>query len=192
MTFVYTALGAFMGFESSIGLIPIAALLSLAIGGDLVLAAGISVAAVAVGFGLSPVNIYTVGTGHRLAELPLFSGAGLRTVLCLSAAALLAAYNVRYFRRIRRDPQASLSGGLDAEGLALSKSIADYRMSTKDFVVVAITLAGLGVKLWGVFRSTPTGARNRSRCRSAWPRPSSACCCWRSPAASPPCCWRPA
>ena len=84
MTFIYGLLGVAIGYENNIAMIPIAAVLSLAIGGDLILAAGISVGAMTIGFGLSPINPYTVGTGHKLAELPMFSGALLRTVLCFS------------------------------------------------------------------------------------------------------------
>lgn len=40
------------------------------------LAAGISVGAITVGFGLSPFNPYTIGTGQRIAELPLFQAHG--------------------------------------------------------------------------------------------------------------------
>ena len=71
MTFIYGALGVFVGYEHNIALIPIAAVVSLALGGDLVLAAGISVGAVTLGFGLSPINPYTVGIGHKIGELPL-------------------------------------------------------------------------------------------------------------------------
>ncbi|MBL9215200.1 MAG: YfcC family protein [Opitutaceae bacterium] len=151
MTFLYGALGVFTGFESSIPLIPIAALLSLAIGGDLMLAAGISIAGVAVGFGLSPINPYTVGTAHKIAHLPLFSGAGLRTVLCVSALALLAWYNGRYFRKITGTPDASLSAGLNTKGLSFSRPIEDCRVTGRDLVVIGVLAAGLAVKLWGVF-----------------------------------------
>ena len=85
MTYIYGALGVFVGYEHNIALIPVAAIVSLALGGDLVLAAGISVGAVTIGFGLSPVNPYTVGVGHKIAELPLFSGALLRSILCFVA-----------------------------------------------------------------------------------------------------------
>ena len=81
MTFMYGLLGVTVGYENNIALVPIAAMLSLALGGDLMLAAGISVGAMTIGFGLSPINPYTVGTGHKLAELPMFSGALLRTAL---------------------------------------------------------------------------------------------------------------
>ena len=96
MTYLYGALGIFVGYEHNIALIPVAALVSLALGGDLVLAAGISVGAVTIGFGLSPVNPYTVGVGHKIAELPLFSGALLRSILCFVSLSYLAFYNFRY------------------------------------------------------------------------------------------------
>ena len=78
MTYVYGLLGVAVGYENNIAMVPIAAVLSLAIGGDLILAAGISVGAMTVGFGLSPINPYTVGTGHNLAELPLFRSGSCR------------------------------------------------------------------------------------------------------------------
>lgn len=151
MTFVFGALGAFVGYENNIAMVPIAALLSLAIGGDLVLAAGISVAAITVGFGLSPVNAYTIGTGHRLAELPLFSGALLRSMLCFSALSVLAFYNVRYFKKIIARPEDGLGQGLDTEGLQLSQPIADYRLTPRNAVVLTVFVATLVGMLYGVF-----------------------------------------
>ncbi|TRX56048.1 YfcC family protein [Fulvivirga sp. M361] len=152
MTFVYGFLGIAVGYENNIAMVPIAAVLSLALGGDLMLAAGISVGAMTVGFGLSPINPYTVGTGHRLAELPLFSGALLRSALCFASLTLLAYYNVRYFKKITKDPAASLGRGLNEKGLALSKPISEYSMTINNRLVVGIFMAGLGVILYGVFR----------------------------------------
>ncbi len=80
---------------------------------DLILAAGISVGAMTIGFGLSPINPYTVGTGHKIAELPMFSGALLRSVLCLFGLGVMAFYNVRYFGKIASNPQKSLAKGLN-------------------------------------------------------------------------------
>ena len=157
VTFLYGALGVFVGYEHNAAMIPVAAVLALAIGGDLILAAGLSVAAVTVGFGASPINPYTVGIGHQIAGLPLFSGWGLRTVLCVGALALLAAYNVRYYRRVvlqatgSQDGRDSLAAGLDTTGLALSRPLADYRLTARDGLVLACFAAGLAVMLYGVF-----------------------------------------
>lgn len=82
LTYLFGLLGVMVGYENNIAMIPIAATISLALGGDLMLAAAIAVGGVTVGFGLSPINPYTVGTGHKIAELPMFSGALMRSMLC--------------------------------------------------------------------------------------------------------------
>lgn len=151
MTFVYGFLGVAIGYENNIAMIPIAAVMSLALGGDLILAAGISVGAVTVGFGLSPINPYTVGTGHKIAEMPLFSGAELRSVLCFVALCMLAYYNVRYFKRITQDKDKGLGQDLDTEGFALSKPLEHYHMTKNNWLLLGIFAAGIIVMLYGIF-----------------------------------------
>ena len=151
MTFIYGFLGVAVGYENNIAMVPIAAVLSLALGGDLILAAGISVGAMTIGFGLSPINAYTVGTGHKLAELPMFSGALLRSALCFVALSIMAYYNVRYFKKITKNPEKSLGKGLDISGMSLSKPIKDYTVSANNWMVISIFLLGLLVILYGVF-----------------------------------------
>ena len=151
MTFIYGVLGVAVGYENNIAMVPIAAVLSLALGGDLVLAAGISVGAMTIGFGLSPINPYTVGTGHKIAELPMFSGALLRSILCFTALGIMAFYNVRYFKKINSHPEKSLGQGLNENDLALSKPIHEYRLSGNNWLVISIFIAGLLTILYGVF-----------------------------------------
>ncbi len=151
MTFIYGMLGIAVGYENNIAMVPIAAVLSLALGGDLILAAGISVGAMTIGFGLSPINPYTVGTGHKIAELPIFSGALLRSIFCFIALSLMAYYNVRYFKRITVDPSKSMGNGLDETNLGLSKSIEDYKLSLQNWLVITVFLSGLIVIVYGVF-----------------------------------------
>jgi uncharacterized ion transporter superfamily protein YfcC len=152
MTFLYGGLGVFMGYENNIAMIPIAALLSLAIGGDLILAAGIAVGGVTIGFGLSPFNAYTIGTAHKIAQLPLFSGAGLRSVLCFIGIAALAWHNVRYLNKLKTQPENSLGIGLETKGLELSKPLSEYSMSAKDIFTLMLFVVMMGMMLIGVFR----------------------------------------
>lgn len=151
MTFVFGMLGVGVGYENNIALVPIGAILALAIGGDLVLAAGISVAAITVGFGLSPINPYTIGTGHKIAQLPMFSGALFRSVMCFAALGILAYYNVRYFKKTEKDPDTSMGAGLNTEGFALSKKLEDYSMSTNNWMVALVFLGGMAIMLFGIF-----------------------------------------
>jgi uncharacterized ion transporter superfamily protein YfcC len=151
LTFIYGALGVFVGYEHNIAMIPIAAVVSLALGGDLVLAAGISVGAVTIGFGLSPINPYTVGIGHKIAELPLFSGALLRSALCFSALSMMAYYNVRYLKKILKHPEKSLGKGLNIDGISLSKPLSSYTISINNWLVLGAFMLGLAAILYGVF-----------------------------------------
>jgi len=151
MTFAYGLLGVAVGYENNIAMVPIAAVLSLALGGDLILAAGISVGAMTIGFGLSPINPYTVGTGHKIAELPMFSGALLRSALCFIGLSLMAYYNVRYFKKILKDQNKSLGIGLDITGMKLSKPLSEYKMSLQNILVILTFFIGLLIILYGVF-----------------------------------------
>jgi len=150
-TFIFGFCGVAVGYENNIALVPIAAVLALAIGGDLMVAAGISVAAITVGFGLSPINPYTIGTGHKIAEMPLFSGVEYRSILCFLGLALLAYYNLRYFKKIQQDPSKSLGLGLDTTGFSLTKKIEEYNMNGKDYAVLMVFLLGMIIMLYGVF-----------------------------------------
>ena len=128
ITFIYGLLGVAVGLENNIALVPIAAVISLALGGDLILGAGISVGSMIIGFGLSPINPYTVGIGHKLAELPMFSGALLRSILCFVGLSTMAFYNVLYFKKLTSSPKKSLAFGLNTDNLNLSKPINDLSL----------------------------------------------------------------
>ncbi len=150
-TFVYGMLGVFVGYENNIAMVPIAAVLVLALGGDLLLAAGVSVGAITVGFGVSPFNPYTVGIGHQLAQLPIFSGWLLRAALCLLSLSLLAWWNVRYLQKILANPAASLADGIDSSGFRLRAELASYRLTGRDGLILISFAGGLAVMLYGVF-----------------------------------------
>ena len=152
LTFMYGLLGIMVGYENNIATVPIAVVVVLALGGDLVLAAGVSLGGMTVAFGLSPINPYTVGIGHEIAGLPLFSGWWLRSILCGGALALTAFYNVRYYRRLLADPASGIGRGLDTSGLALSRPLAEYRITGRNWWLLGVFMAGLGAVLFGVFR----------------------------------------
>lgn len=151
LSFVYGVLGIAVGYENNIALVPLAAMVSLAIGGDLILAAGISVGAMTVGFGLSPINPYTVGLGHKLADLPLFSGAVLRLVFCLVALSIVAWYNVRYFKRLQASPEKGLGIGLDESGLSFKKDQKNQKLSSRDILILVVFLGGISAIVYCIF-----------------------------------------
>lgn len=108
ITFFFMVLGAFFGiFEEVIPLVPIMIALSYSLGWDSLVGLGMSILATNVGFSTAVFNPFTIGVAHKLAELPLFSGAGLRLVLFIVVYLILVAFLIRYAHRIDRHPEAS-------------------------------------------------------------------------------------
>ncbi|MFC3039676.1 YfcC family protein [Virgibacillus xinjiangensis] len=151
MTFVYGFFGIFVGLENNIALIPIAVLVSVAIGGDAMLGAGIGIGGVLVGFGLSPFNPYTVGVGHKIAEMQLFSGWLFRSILVFAILSVLAYFNVRYFKKILKNPGKSLGYDIDTQDMSLSKPLDTYHMRKKDIAMLLVFISGIIIMLTGIF-----------------------------------------
>lgn len=142
-TFIYGFFGVAVGFENNIALVPIAVLIASAIGCSSLVGTAMAVGGIGVGFALSPINPYTVGVAQGIAELPTFSGAWLRTLLVLAALGLLSFYICRFVTRMDfEEPD-------DAE--AMSKSLAEYRMSKRDKWTLGVFVVGLLLMLAGVF-----------------------------------------
>ena len=143
-TFVFGFFGIAVGFENNIALVPISLLVARAIGGSNMVGAGMAVGGIGVGFALSPINPYTVGVSHEIAELPMFSGAAVRAALVLLSLAGVAMYTTRALRI--HPPEED-----DDDGTGLSKPLDDYSLSWNDAKVLAIFGGGLVVMLVGVF-----------------------------------------
>ncbi|MEM6879463.1 MAG: YfcC family protein [Bacteroidota bacterium] len=147
LTFIYGFLGIFVGYENNIATIPIACVVVLALGGDLILAAGVAIGGMTVGFGLSPFNLYTVGVGHELSGLPMFSGAGLRSLLCLGGLGIMSWFNMRYFQRLKAGKTGQLGQGLDTSGFEFDPD--QRQLSTANWMQLAVFGAGLLAVIYG-------------------------------------------
>ena len=152
VTLIFGFLGATVGFENNIALVPIAVFVAIALGGDLMVGAGMAVAGIGMGFATSPINPYTIGTSDMIAQLPMFSGAGLRSLFCFTAVAITAHHTCRYMARILDDPSQSLVADISTEGLRLTHPIEEYHLKKSDKLVLTSFLIGLGIILYGVFK----------------------------------------
>jgi uncharacterized ion transporter superfamily protein YfcC len=143
-TFVFGFFGVAVGFENNIALVPIALLVARAIGGSNLVGASMAVGGIGVGFALSPINPYTVGVGQQIADLPIFSGAPLRTALVVTALCGVAMFSVRAIERYPVSEE-------DEEGTRLSKPIDEYALTWNDAKVLSLFGGGLALMLYGVF-----------------------------------------
>jgi len=106
-------------FETVYGLIPIFVALSIALGYDAIVGLCISIVAVAVGFASATTNPFTIGIAQSYAELPLFSGIGLRWIVFVVFVSITIIYVMRYANKIKKDPTKSLMYGVADAGLKL-------------------------------------------------------------------------
>lgn len=138
-TYLYGVFGITVGFENNIALVPVALLLSGALGYSNIVGACIAVGGIGVGFALSPINPYTVGVSQSIAGLPIFSGALLRCALVISALSLLAWYITRFVApHSPHDPESEKTE-------TLTHSIQHYRMSRRDIAVMLAFLFAIVV-----------------------------------------------
>ncbi len=66
---------------------------------------------VGFGFAAATFNPFTVGVAQTLANIPLFSGTGLRALFFLVVISISIFYLLRYARKIERDPNKSVTRG---------------------------------------------------------------------------------
>ena len=108
ITFFFMLVGAFFGiFEEVVPLVPIMIALSYSMGWDSLVGLGMSILATNLGFSAAVTNPFTIGVAQKIAELPLFSGFGLRILIFIAVYAVLAVFLVLYARKIERRPEAS-------------------------------------------------------------------------------------
>ncbi|MCG9658069.1 AbgT family transporter [Vibrio mediterranei] len=142
-TFIYGFFGVAVGFENNIALVPVAVLISAAVGYSRLVGTVMAVGGIGVGFALSPINPYTVGVAQGIAELPTFSGAGLRTALVIASLALLSLFICKKVTKMDFVEQDDSTG--------LKKDLSEYSMNRENKLTLAAFVAGLGVMLYGVF-----------------------------------------
>ncbi|MBQ4490385.1 MAG: YfcC family protein, partial [Pyramidobacter sp.] len=83
---------------------------------------------------------------------PIFSGALIRTAYCVVALAILAQQSCSYMKRLRQDPSKSYVLGVDTEGLALSKPLEEYSLTTTHKLVLAIFIIGMASIVYGTLK----------------------------------------
>jgi uncharacterized ion transporter superfamily protein YfcC len=101
--------------ELALVYVPVILPLMIALRFDSVTAAGVALLATTSGFTAGVLNPINTGLGQTIAEVPLWSGLGLRAVLFVCILGAAVAYLTRYAARVRANPGASLMAGDAAE-----------------------------------------------------------------------------
>lgn len=141
--------------ELALVYVPVILPLMIALRFDSVVAVATALLATTAGFTAGVLNPINTGLGQTIAQLPLYSGVGLRTVLliCLVGAAVL--YLMRYALMVQADPGRSLMAGDAAEHRKRRVYVHDADQAAMTFSArqkwggIAV-LGFLAVLVWGV------------------------------------------
>jgi len=138
--------------EETIVFIPIGIILARALGFDSLTGTAMVIMGAACGFTSGFMNPFTVGVAQTIAELPLFSGMGLRLVVLVTLIAITSIYISRYGNRVKKDPSFSYVSDIEEQEKSQIIDLNDLGKITGRQLLVLLTLAsGVGMIIWGVF-----------------------------------------
>jgi uncharacterized ion transporter superfamily protein YfcC len=141
--------GAIFGMaEETIPFVLIFVPLARSLGYDAVVGVAIPFVGSQAGFAAAFLNPFTVGVAQGIAEVPLFSGIGLRLGLWCITTGIAIAFVMAYAARVKRDPSRSAVAGLPAPEGAGSPTHDDQagapRELSRRHAAVLVTF-GLGI-----------------------------------------------
>jgi len=161
ISFLFSAGGAFVGIQQSFwSFTPVVALLTIAMGYDVVVAFVAVAVANNIGYMCGPLNMWNVGVAQQISELPLFSGLGMRLFIWVLFMAMLLVYTWLYCRKITKDPTKSIVYDLrdTSEALAQEAAPATKLTSRRKIALVCLIAEFVGlVILIGFFKMTSSG-----------------------------------
>ena len=104
LSLFFMLMGTLMGScEEIIPLVPIVVSLTTSLGFDAMTGLGISILAGSCGFSSGVANPFTIGLAHRLAGLPMFSGAWYRIIIFITIYIVLMFFIIRHAKKIAKD-----------------------------------------------------------------------------------------
>lgn len=141
--------------ELALVYVPVILPLMIALRFDSVTAVAIALLATTAGFTAGVLNPINTGLGQTIAQLPLYSGMGLRALLLVCLLAAAVAYVMRYAALVRRDPSRSLMAGDAAEAEKRRSFVHDAERAAMRFTPRQVwggvaALGFLGILVWGV------------------------------------------
>jgi len=152
---VFSVAGGTFGMaEEAIVFVPIGIALSRALGYDAITGTAMITLGAACGFTSGFMNPFTVGVAQKIAELPLFSGIGVRIVFLLIFLVITTIYIMRYAERVKKDPSTSFVRELEIEEKDKVIDLSNLpQLKPYHNLVLATVVIGFAFIIWGVFKN---------------------------------------
>ena len=150
ITIVMTAFavcGATFGMaEEALPFVVVLVVVSLQMGFDPIVGVSMVVMGLYAGYSAGPLNPFNTGIAQGIADLPLFSGMGLRIILMLGALVIAVFFTVRHGQRYKKL-------GIDNTALLQEFSMQEERSLNKvDVAILLILTSTIGILIFGVVK----------------------------------------
>lgn len=141
----FAVCGATFGMaEESLPFVVILVVVSLKMGFDPIVGVSMVVIGLYCGYSAGPLNPFNTGIAQGIAELPIFSGMGLRIILMIGALIIGIIFTVRHGKKYKRL-------GIDNSHLLEEFTAEEERpMNKVDVIILLILAATIGVLIFGV------------------------------------------
>ncbi|MFB4158878.1 YfcC family protein [Geomicrobium sp. JSM 1781026] len=150
MTLVFALLGAMIGSaEDALVYIAIITPLVLALGFDKLTAFAIVFVGMSMGFTAGITNPFNVGVAQTVAELPTFSGMGLRIILFIALYGATVSYIYLHVMRIKKNPSLGVFGNEEERAIA-GKGTTVEKLTVPHKAILSLLLVTFIIMIYGV------------------------------------------
>ena len=132
-----------------VALIPLGILLAKGLGYDSVVGFAMIYLGSYAGFNVGWGNVFTVGIAHSIAELPMFSGFGVRVFFHIVNLLLTFGFVYLYIRKIQADPTRSLVYSAEEAAQEANHFEEHESMDLRHMLCTAIVVISFGAIIYG-------------------------------------------
>lgn len=152
MVIIFSLMGGTIGMsEETIIFVPIGIMLARGLGYDAMVGASMIFLGAACGFNSGFMNPFTVGVAQGIAEVPIFSGIGLRLIIWIVFNAVTIWYILRYAKKVKEDPSQSIVRDLEEKERHKVMDINNIpEFTTVHKLVLTVFVLGLILIIYGV------------------------------------------
>ncbi|MCD8829367.1 Na+/H+ antiporter NhaC family protein [Staphylococcus gallinarum] len=149
---IFSILGFTIGLaEETIIFVPIGIIIARTLGYDAMTGVSMVILGAASGFLGGMLNPFTVGVAQSVAELPMFSGWGLRTVIYIVVLLVAISVVMLYGRRVKNDMSKSIVYELEQKERSVQTTIEQSRFSKRQALGLLFIVATILLNVYGIF-----------------------------------------
>ncbi|WP_349420853.1 TIGR00366 family protein [Staphylococcus felis] len=150
---IFSVLGFSIGLaEETIIFVPVGVIIARTLGYDALTGTAMVILGSASGFIGGMLNPFTVGVAQKVAELPLFSGWGLRTIIYIFIWSVAVLSVMMYAKKVKKSPEKSIVYKLELDEKGKYPKPTQQDFSKRQLLSLIIISLAIILNVFGIFR----------------------------------------